>query len=151
MQTTVLKNLSSGVVGELYDNSLHIIDSYIIDSGAVVNKVGYACTTADGVKCATGGTNTFAGILCNPKQYANYNIGLGATVEVADDIQVSVGKVGRFWVDFGTTASFGSAVYYVNATGALGAGTASTGQTQIANAKVIIPATSNGLAVIEIL
>lgn len=150
MQTTVNQNLTSGVVGELYDNSLHIIDSYILDSGAVTNVIGYACTTADGVSCEMGGAGTFAGILCNPKQYANYNISLGATTEVANGIQASVGKVGRFWVDLGGVGAYGADVYFVNATGALGAGTATTGQTQIANAKVIVPATSNGLAVVEI-
>lgn len=150
MQTTVNPKLTSGIVGELYDDSLHTIDSYDSIDSSVDNIIGYACTTTDGKTVTMGGTGTFAGILANPKQYANYNISMGATNVIPDYLQVSVGKVGRYWVDLGGVAAYGASVYFVNATGALGVGTAGAGQTQIANAKVIVPATSNGLAVIEI-
>jgi len=150
MQTVVNSTLANGVVGEAYDASVGVIDSYILASDTVTNVIGYAFTTADGVSAACGGTDEFAGILVNPKQYANYNISLGATREVVEGIQASISKSGRYWVDLGGVGAYGASVYYVNATGALGAGTATTGQTQIANCKVIIPATSNGLAVIEI-
>lgn len=147
LQKEVKKTLANGVVGELYDDSLHIVDSYILDGEGTV---GYALTTADGEVAAVGGTDVFAGILGFPKQYANYNITLGATNAVRDGVQVSAIKEGRIWVDLGATATYDADVYYVNATGALGVGTATTGQTQIANCKVIVPADTNGLAVIEL-
>jgi len=149
LQSEVKTKLADGVVGELYDDSLSIIDSYVLDNSGV-GTVGGAVTTTDGETVAMGGTDTFAGILGLPKQYPNYNISLGATNDVADGTQVSVIKEGRVFVDLGGVAAYDADVYFVNATGALGAGTAGAGQTQISNCKVIVPAEANGLAVIEL-
>jgi hypothetical protein len=149
LQTEVKIKLASGVVGDLYDDSLNIVDSYVLSNGGV-GTVGGAVTTADGETVAMGGTDTFAGILGFSKQYANYNISLGASNDVADGTQVSVIKEGRVFVDLGGVAAYDSDVYFVDATGALGAGTAGAGQTQIPNCKVIVPAEANGLAVIEL-
>lgn len=147
LQKEVKKTLANGVVGELYDDSLHIVDSYILDGEGTV---GYALTTTDGKKVTVGGTGTFVGILGFPKQYPNYNISLGATNTVKDGLQVSAIKEGRPWVDLGATATYDADVYYENATGALGVGTAGAGQTQIEDAKVFVSADTNGLAVIEL-
>lgn len=151
-QTTVNKTLANGVVGEIYDDSIRKIDTFILESDPVVNTIGYAFTSGTEGKAACGGTDDFVGILVNPKQYANYNIGLGASNTVPDGIQASLCKFGRVWADVGGAGNVGDSIYYVNATGALGAGTAGAGQTQIPNCKIFYyPATSNGLAVIELM
>jgi hypothetical protein len=149
MQTSVTAKLANGVVGEIFDDVPHIVDSYILDGAT---NVGTAMTvSAEGVVVKGTDAGIFGGILCNPKQYANFNISLGASNEVADGTQVSVLKKGRIWVDLGGTASIGDGVYYVDDTGVLGAGTAATGQTQITGAEVVLyDAAANGLAVIEL-
>lgn len=150
-QTNVNSTLANGVVGELYDDSIKKIDSYILGSTPVANTVGYAFTSDSTGIAKCGGTDDFVGILVNPKQYANYNISLGASNVVPDGVQASLCKFGRVWVDVGGVGAVGDGIYYVNATGALGVGTATTGQTQIPNCKIFYyPATSNGLAVIEL-
>lgn len=150
LQKTVTTKLANGIVGEFYDDSVKKVDSYILDSLTKTNKVGLAYTVKSLEKAEVGGTGKFAGILVNPKQYVNYQITLGATDEVKDGIQASISKTGRIWVDLGATAAIGAKVYYINATGVLGVGTATTGQTQIPNCEVIYPADANGLAVIEL-
>ena len=146
MQTSVNTKMANGVVGEIFDNTPLVVDSYLLDGNGTV---GYALTVSGAGTVEIGGSGAFAGILCNPKQYATDT--LADTNTVLDGAQVSVMKKGRVWVDLGGTASVGSGVYFVDATGALGAGTATTGQTQIAGAEVVLyDATSNGLCVVEI-
>lgn len=147
MQTSVTTKLANGVVGEIFDNTPYIVDSYILDGAT---NVGTAMTVSEeGVVVKGTDAGVFGGILCNPKQYVTQS--LGASNEVADGTQVSVIKKGRVWVDLGGVASIGAGVYYVDGTGVLGAGTATTGQTQIVGAEVVLyDATSNGLVVIEL-
>lgn len=154
MQTQINKNLANGVVGEFYDNSPKKVDTYILESGAVDNVVGHAYTsTSEGVAVAGGGgTGLFVGLLVNPKQYANFNIGLGATNLVANSTQASLSKMGRVWANVGSAGIVGDSIYFDNTTGALGVGTAGAGQTQIENCKIFYyPATFNGLCVLELL
>jgi hypothetical protein len=60
--------------------------------------------------------------------------------------------MGRVWADVGGAGNVGDSVYFVDATGALGVGTAGADQTQIENCKIFYyPATSNGLCVLELI
>ena len=152
MQTQITKNLANGVVGEFYDNSPKKVDTYILESGAVDNVVGHAYTSSSEGIAIAGGAGLFVGLLVNPKQYANYSIGLGATNVVANSTQASLSKMGRVWADVGGAGSVDDDVFFDNITGALGVGTAGAGQTQISNCKIFYyPATSNGLCVLELL
>ena len=142
MQTQVNKTLANGVVGEFYDDSPKKVDTYILESGAVTNLIG----------SAFGGSGVFAGLLVNPKQYANYEIGLGATNEVANSVQASLSKMCRVWCNVGGVAAIGDTVFFDNTTGVLGAGTAGAGQTQVPNCAVFYyAAEANGLCVLELL
>jgi len=152
MQTQVNKNLANGVVGEFYDNSPKKVDTYILESGAVDNVVGHAYTSSSEGIAVAGGAGLFVGLLVNPKQYVNFNIGLGATNVVANSTQASLSKMGRVWADVGSTGNVGDSVYFDNTTGALGVGTAGTGQTQIENCKVFYHSFEfNSLCVLELL
>lgn len=152
MQTQINKNLANGVVGEFYDNSPKKVDTYILESGSVDNVVGHAYTSSSEGVAVAGGNGIFAGLLVNPKQYANYNISLGATNVVANGVQASLSKMGRVWADVGSAGIVGDSIFFDNTTGALGVGTAGAGQTQIENCKIFYyPATFNGLCVLELI
>ena len=146
MQTAVIAKLANGVVGERYDDTPFIIDSYLLSG---TGTIGYVTTVSSEGVVAVGGTGAFAGIICNPKQYVTD--GLGATNNVIAGTQVAVGKKGRYWLDLNGAAVIGDGVYFVDATGALGAGAAGVGQTQIVGAEVVLyTVAANGLAVVEI-
>ena len=84
-----------------------------------------------------GGTGLFAGILVNPKAFAVSNIESNSDT-VPDGTAVEVMREGECYVllTVGTGVTIGDGVFFVNATGALGAGTAAAGQTQIVGASV---------------
>jgi|11_taG_2_1085331.scaffolds.fasta_scaffold02503_4 hypothetical protein len=152
MQTQVNNTFANGVVGEFCDDSFKKVDTYVLQSGVQANIVGYAYTISSTGIAQVGGTGVFAGILVNPKQYANFNIGLDATNEVANGVQASLSKTGRVWANVGGVANIGDLVYYDDVTGALGVGTAGAGQTQVPNCAVFYEeAEANGLCRIELL
>lgn len=152
MQTQVNKTLANGVVGEFYDDSPKKVDTYILESGAATNLIGSAFTVSSQGVAQTGGSGVFAGLLVNPKQYANYEIGLGATNEVANSVQASLSKMCRVWCNVGGVAAIGDTVFFDDTTGLLGAGTAGAGQTQVPNCSVFYyAAEANGLCVLELL
>lgn len=150
IQQTVTLDQAFGIVGEIQDTVPKVVDTYIADS-ATGNIVGYAFTQTEEGKAVAGGTGIFVGILSNPKSLVNYNADLSANNETR---QGAVGEFlsrGRILCDLNGAAAIGASVYFVNATGALGAGTAGAGQTQIAGARVVkYTANSNGLALVQI-
>lgn len=157
-QSTVATTQGFGVPGEIFTSSPTRAKSYILNSGAVPNTVGYAYTlTSEGVaQCgdAAEAGGEFAGILINPKGYALQGAAAGSlapTLVVPEDSQGELLTMGEIIVYLTTAANIGDAVYFVNATGALGAGTAGAGQTQIPNAKVSrYTLAGAGLATIEL-
>lgn len=133
IQTVVPTELISGIPGEISHDGPTRALSAIINSASEANNVfGRAFTYADeSVETVeAGGTGLFAGIMINPKAY---NIGSGP-------LNGSQGEflfMGEVYVELSTTgATIGDPIYFVNATGALGHGTAAAGQTQIAGAVV---------------
>lgn len=152
-QSTVNLTQGFGVVGELFTESPKRLKSYILNSAS--NPIGYAYTVASEGVAVLGGTGVFAGILANPKTYALKGTTSGTLTPTLNLQQYEQGELctmGEIIVYLNSaTAAIGAGVYYDNTTGALYAGTASAGQTQIPNCKVSRYAlTAAGLAVIEL-
>jgi hypothetical protein len=154
-QQTVSGEQGFGVVGEIFTNGPLRSESVKLVSGTAINTVGNAYTiTAEGVAKVGGDAGVFGGILINPKHYASYGTSSGtleASLVLPENAQGELLTMGEIIVSLSNAAVIGSGVYYTDATGVLGCGTASTGQTQIENCFVSRFATSGaGLAVIKI-
>ena len=149
-QSSVSEAQGFGVVGEIFSNGPVRTKPYTLVSTPAANVIGRAYTiTAQGVVTVGGDAGIFGGILVNPKNYALS--GLTASLTLPDNTEGELLTMGEIVVTLSNAAVIGSGVYYADATGILGCGTASTGQTQIDNAKVVRYATSGaGLAVIEL-
>ncbi len=156
-QSTVALDQAFGVPGELRFEGPTRVTPGITKGTAANILVGSAYTidTADG-KYSPGGTGVFGGIMINPKTQPNFGTSGGGTL--APNLQVPVNQPAEFCtmgivcVQLSNAATIGDGVYFTNATGLVSAGTASTGQTQIANAKVVrFSNAAAGLAVISLL
>ena len=154
-QSQVRTEMAGGIVGELYNNEPTRIKTMTIDSDGTANTIGNAFTYTSDTVASVGGTNVFAGILINPKAQSSAGGAnpLDATLAVEDGSSGELLTMGTVVVNITVLESgdIGDGVFYVNATGALGAGTATTGQTQIANAVISHKTiTGTGLAVITL-
>lgn len=133
IQTTIPAELISGIPGEISHDGPTRALSAIINSGSEANNVfGRAFTYADEAveTVQAGGTGLFAGIMINPKAYA-----ISPTPRNGSSGEFLF--MGEVYVSLATTgATIGDLVYFTNATGALGHGTAGAGQTQIEGAVV---------------
>ena len=149
-QSSVSEAQGFGVVGELFSNGPVRTKPYTLVSTPAANVIGCAYTIiAEGVATVGGDAGIFGGILVNPKHHALS--GLTASLTLPDNTEGELLTMGEIVVTLSNAAVIGSGVYYADATGVLGCGTASTGQTQISNAKVVRYTTSGaGLAVIEL-
>ena len=139
--SSVISLLVSGIPGEIAFDAPYTGITAIVDTTTEANNVfGRAFTykTESVESVQAGGTGLFAGLMVNPKAHAINT--LAATTD-----SVSNGRVAEFCVKgevyvlltAGTSVTIGDAVYFVNATGALGAGNAGIGETQIAGATVV--------------
>ncbi len=160
-QSTVRQVLASGIVGEILFDGPHRVKPLKLYSGGVANTVGNAFTHDASVDGEAGvgsiGAGAFAGILVHPKSYASYGTSAGgplaATLDLPDNAIAEIMTMGTIVVNLTIvgTGKIGEGIFYMNATGALGSGTASTGQTQITNAKIDRENVSGaGLAIITL-
>lgn len=140
-QSTVAAALATGVPGELVSDAPIRCRPGVTKGTAANIVVGrwFTQDPADGLY-TPGGTNAEGGVLINPKAYAS--IGTSAGGPLAPTLTIPAGTPGEFlsagevYVVLSNAAQIGQGVYYDNTTGIMGAGTATTGQTQIAGAKV---------------
>lgn len=156
-QQTVNTNQGFGVIGELLLDGPLRAQPGILKGTAANIVIGRAFTRdpADGKFQPGGDAGVFGGILANPKTYANNGTSAGGSL--APTLTLIAGTVGEFVtmgyivVTLSNAANVGDGVWYDDVTGALGAGVASTGQTQIAGAQVVRYANAApGLAVISL-
>ena len=138
--SSVISDLRSGVVGEISFDAPYTGIAAVANSASAANNVfGRAFTYVDeSVEIiGAGGTGLFAGILVNPKAFSVTTVD-GGTDSVPNGTPVEVMREGECFVLLlaGTGVTIGDGVYFVNADGTLGAGTAGAGQTQIAGATV---------------
>lgn len=159
LQSTVALNQGFGLVGEIQFEGPTRAQPGVTKVGTATAAdivVGRAFTidAADG-QFQPGGTGVFGGILANPKGLAS--VGTQAGGPLAPTLTVPAGTVcefltmGEILVALPAAAPIGSLIYFTNATGVLGVGTAGGGQTQIPNAVVKRYANAAaGLAVISL-
>jgi len=146
VQTSVSLDLTSGIVGELAFDTPKVTIPATLNSGAGAanNIVGRAfCydSTTNELVSAGGAAGNFAGILIKPKEYPL----LGTTTDtLATSLLLPDGQVvellqkGEVYVSLASDGGdIGDGIFYADATGALDHGTASTGQTQIANCTIV--------------
>ena len=151
-----------GIIGEIiFDGPFRVKPLNVNSNGGTPNAVGKAFTydAANDDECGPGtvGGGAFAGILINPKHYAlNGTVAggtLAPTLELPDNTNPELMSMGTIVVDLTVvgTGKIGEPIFYVDATGALGSGTAIAGQTQITNAKIDREnITGPGLAIITL-
>ncbi len=144
-QSTVRDDLATGIIGEIIFDGPCRARPVNIDSSGTAQTIGNAFTYEDGVddSAAVGsaGAGAFAGILVNPKVYANQGTTSGTlepTLDLPDNTSAELLTMGTIVVNLTIvgTGKIGEGIFYVDATGALGSGTAGAGQTQITNAKI---------------
>lgn len=131
---TAINQLVSGIPGEqAFDGPTRALAALLNTTTEANNVFGRAFTYRDEAveSVQAGGTGLFAGIMINPKAYLlDVGYALNGT-------QAEFGFMGEWFVSLTTTgATIGDLIYFVNATGELGHGTAGAGQTQIPNAVV---------------
>ena len=117
------------------DGSLLVETAAGIGPGLVVSR-----GTADN-QVTLGGDATGIGITVRSIAKETESDG---SVLFAQKEAVGVNRNGTMWVTLAGTGSPGAAIYYIDATGALGIGTAAAGQTQIPNAELETTVASTG-------
>jgi len=136
-----------GIIGEIiFDGPFRVRPLNVNSNGGTPNTVGKAYTydAANDDECGPGtvGGGAFAGILIHPKHYALNGTSAGGSLapslDLPDNTIAELLTMGTIIVDLTIvdTGKIGEGIFYVDATGALGSGTAVAGQTQIANAKI---------------
>src|SRR5690625_4745827 len=128
--------MRSGIVGTLAKESPSRVRTAILDYDLDTENYATpsrACTYTDDRTVTTGGTGEFAGLILGNQRVLS---DAGESWHQSGDV-VELVVMGEMFVniDLGTDPKRGDAVYFEDATGKLGAGTAGEGQTQIANAR----------------
>lgn len=131
---TAINQLVSGIPGEqAFDGPVRALSALLDTTTEANNVFGRAFTYSDESveSVQAGGTGLFAGLMINPKIYL-------LDVEYAyNGTQAEFGFMGEWFVQLTTTGgTIGDPIYFVNATGELGHGTAGADQTQIAGAVI---------------
>lgn len=122
---------------------------YVASNNATIGRAFTRVANSDNT-VVMGGTGAYAGILILPKNQAIFN-NLTATLTVPDGSVGSIMQSGYIYESLSTASNAGDSIYFVKATGALGAGTASTGQTQIKGAQVIEGGAAGAVVVIGVI
>ena len=167
-QTTIQFRYTEGFVGEIIADGPVRARTWRLNSQIVLpNTVGFAYTFVSDATgpinsgnqgtgiVVVGNTGVFAGIAVMPKTLTLNGTAAGGSLapsyNMLPDTKCELLDMGKIVVNLTTAANtYGLGVYYVTATGALGAGTAAAGQVQIPNAKVISNTTQAGRAVIQL-
>lgn len=163
-QSTVRQFPTDGIVGDrALDGPVRAKPVLLRSADPTNNVIGRAVTSVAGVDgvAVAGGTGVFAGILTNSKQYASYGGATGPlspTLTMPNELPVEATTViPGLYVITTTTANIGDQVYFVQATGVLGAvapgAAAPGGSTLIPGASFIRRniTTAGGLAIIQLL
>lgn len=159
--TVTLTANEAGIVGNYYSlassdaNAVATAFAGGVDAAEVKPQIACAFTEngTDG-QAKIGGTNAFAGVLVNPKQFANYQ-GLNATLELPNGIQGGLCTFGHIFVKPASAFAPGYVAAYNNANGAINAydvaGNIPSGFTQIPNAKFIkVSGNANDTAILQL-
>lgn len=163
-QSVVRQFPADGIVGDFaLDGPIRSQSVLLQTADATQNVIGRAVTMVSGTDGAAvaGGTGVFGGILTNSKQYASLGGSTGPlsptlTLPNALPVQATTTAPGLY-VTLTTTANVGDQVYFVQASGALGAvapGAAAPGGGQLIPGASVIRrniTTTGQLAMIQLL
>lgn len=133
-QSSVNIYTALGIPGELAFSGPNRTAPYILDSDGQAQTCGFAFTERTASNPDTvggsplpptaqvGGTGVFAGLLVNPKEYpltGTTGAPLGATLDLPDNVNASLLKMGFMYVSLPAAANIGDLVLYSTTTGAL--------------------------------
>lgn len=172
-QAAVTNNIGFGVPGELFlEGPLRAQPGVLNSANAANNVIGRAFTVADDatgsfdtavdpqpMEMQAGGTGVFAGILANPKVYANPGVlgdTLGANLTLPNGTMAEfVEETAGIIVQLPAAFAVGDFVYFTNATGALVSAApdaaAPAGSTRVPGGRVVrYESAAAGLAVISL-
>lgn len=157
VQTSVNQYQVLGVPGEFADDSPSRVTPFsCLANESAQPTVGYAFTqgTNDN-EAKVGGTGEFLGILVEPKQYANYNGDLSATLAVKPGTNGEICSMGHVFVKSETTFKPGYLAAYDNATGAISAyqnagALPASGSTQLPGKFIKVSGASGAVGILEI-
>lgn len=128
-QSAIAFQIAFGIQGEIvYDGPVRSAPWQLISTPQtnVIGATAYTVTSGpvgtNGDNCGiaqAGGSGNFAGILANPKVYANFGNISTATLTLADDTVAELITMGQMLVKLTTASTPGDTVVYDNTTGAL--------------------------------
>ena len=156
VQTSVNQYQVIGVPGEFADDSPTRVTPFTCVANSTVQPaVGCVFTqgTADD-QAKVGGSGTYLGVLVEPKQYANFNGDLSATLNIKAGSVGEICSMGHIFVKSATAFAPGYLAEYEPATGVISAieDTLSTATAvQVPNARFIkVSGGANGIGILEI-
>lgn len=155
-QTSVDKFQALGVPGEFADDSPSRVAPFsCLANSSAQPTVGYVFTqgTNDN-EAKVGGSGQYLGVLVEPKQYANYNGDLSATLTVKPGTNGQICSMGHIFVKSAAAFKPGYLAEYEPATGAISAieDTLSTATAvQVPNARFIkVSGGANSVGILEL-
>lgn len=156
-QTSVAQYQVLGVPGEFADDSPSRVAPYsCLANESAQPKVGYAFTQgSNDNEAKVGGTGAFLGVLVEPKQYANYNGDLSATLAVNPGTNGEICSMGHIYVKSATAFAPGNIAAYSNATGEISAyanaaALPASGATQIPGKFIKVSGASGAVGILEL-
>lgn len=139
LQSVVNTKLAYGVPGSFYDDSPRRVAPYVVAAGSIGKAFTLDSTQAD--KAVVGGSNAFAGIAVNSKEYTITGTTASTDFESGDIAQLCT--MGHIVVVCDNAVAVGNACFFNTTTGALHAaasGATVEGYTEIAGSKFVFVA-----------
>lgn len=139
LQSVVNTKLAYGVPGSFYDDSPRRVAPYVVAAGSVGKAFTLDSTQAD--KAVVGGSNAFAGIAVNSKEYIISGTTASTAFKSGDTAQLCT--MGHIVVACDNEVAVGNACFFKVADGTLHAaasGASVDGYTEIAGSKFVFVA-----------
>lgn len=139
LQSVVNTKLAYGVPGSFYDDSPRRVAPYVVAAGSVGKAFTLDSTVAD--KAVVGGSNAFAGIAVNSKEYTITGTTASTDFKSGDIAQLCT--MGHIVVACDNAVAVGNACFFKVADGTLHAaasGASVSGYTEIAGSKFVFVA-----------
>lgn len=139
LQSVVNTKLAYGVPGSFYDDSPRRVAPYVVAAGSVGKAFTLDSTQAD--KAVVGGSNAFAGIAVNSKEYIISGTTASTAFKSGDIAQLCT--MGHIVVACDNEVAVGNACFFKVADGTLHAaasGASVDGYTEIAGSKFVFVA-----------
>lgn len=150
---------TTGLPGEVAREGPLRSAPWILNSSGTPNIIGHAFTKVADGEAEVGGSGVFVGIMGRPKEHALVGVGtssLTATNTLGDGVVATMITESILFIqlDSGSAQSaagtVGTGLFFVDATGIISAGTAGAGETQIANAVIVLEDVADGaLAIVQ--